>query len=58
MEPLKKPAASRHLAKFAKSMAACNTPVRNYAICVSSKGVAINKNECQKQFSLVMECVA
>lgn len=57
MDPIKKSigsspvAKSSHLAKFAKSMGVCAAPMRNYAICVSSKGVAINKQDCQKQFS-------
>lgn len=61
MDPVKRSVSatkSGHLAKFAKSMGVCAAPIRNYAICVSSKGAAINKHDCQKQFSQVMACVA
>ena len=59
MEPLKRSnsRSNRVLARHAQSMALCNAQVRAYAICVSSKGVAVAHQECQKQFMALLTCV-
>ena len=45
------------LGQIAARMTFCNTQVRQYAICVSQKGINVNHHECQKQFGELLLCM-
>ena len=49
---------TRLIARQAQALAMCQAEARAYAICVSSKGVAISQHECQRQFSQILACMA
>jgi len=38
-------------------MVLCRGEARMYAVCVTSKGLAVEQGECQKQFASLMKCL-
>jgi len=46
-----------HLNKLSRDMVLCREEAKRYAICVSSRGVAVEQFQCQKQFSALMTCL-
>ena len=52
MEPIKSSLKRKQpqINKIARDMVFCRAEAKKYAICVSSKGLAVEQHECQKQF--------
>ena len=48
---------SPYLNTIARNSVLCRNEQRRYAICVSSKGITVEKDECQPQFQSLMECL-
>ena len=44
--------------KMATALVQCAAPARQYAICVTTKGINVGHLDCQKQFTAFALCLA
>jgi hypothetical protein len=46
------------LKRYARGMMFCKPEARKYAVCVSSKGMTVEQNDCKKEFQGMLACMA
>lgn len=50
MEPRKQNIFTKKIGNIGHQIVVCNKQARQYAICVSQKGISIGKDDCGRQF--------
>ena len=57
MEPRKQNLFTKKIGNIGHQIVVCNKQARQYAICVSQKGISIGKDDCGRQFDQLMICI-